>query len=747
MNKIASYIIKAKYAVIVVTLLITGVLGYYMKDLNVNPDVLSYLPDDDPEAVTFREIGKTFGGNQTGLVAMESKDIFSITELEHIVTITDSLKSIDGITTVISLADVVDIKDYEGIIEIGKLVDEYNLPTTDEELDSLKRYTLSKEMYKGTLISEDADMTLIAFKMEEGVDKMKIAEEVKQKIKSLNFPEKIYFGGLPFMLLDVGEIIMNDILFLAPLALLVIIIVLFFSFKSIRGVVLPVITVSIAIVWTLGIMGFLEYDITLISNVTPVILLAVGSAYTIHVFNRITETRHENYQEKVRTGLVSIIVPVFLASLTTIVGFVSFVFGSYLTMISSFGMFTALGVFFSLLLSITFAPALLACFKNSKDQSKEKENKLIRKFLTDINSLVFKKPKVIFAFWGILIVVSIVGINMIERKVDLLDYFKENFDAKISENILREKFGGTLPIYITVKGDVQSPELLQFLEKTCNFLDEQKEVANTQSVSTLISEMNNIMGEGKQVPDDQDKIYNLWFLLDGQEIMTQLVNADLDSALIQGMATTSDTKVLNNLIDNTNEFFKENGGEQFSARLTGFPTIYKKLDESLINSQFQSLIIALLFVLIVISVLLKSFPKGILATIPIVVTLIVLFGVMGLFNIPLDVATVLVGSVSIGIGIDYAIHMISSYNNEMKRENNFMGALENAIKTSGKSILINVLSVTLGFIVLLLSDLVPLQRFGALVSVTMVTSGMATLTLLPAIIIISNKKKIKTHKN
>jgi hypothetical protein len=281
------------------------------------------------------------------------------------------------------------------------------------------------------------------------------------------------------------------------------------------------------------------------------------------------------------------------------------------------------------------------------------------------------------------------------------------------------------------------------------FLEKQSVVMHVQSVAVLIEEMNDIMGEGKTIPDQEDKIMNLWFLLDGQEIMDQLVTPDLQCGLVQGIVTTSDSRQMSVLVDSLETFIAGLPlSENVKVSQTGFPSIYKKLDDSILLSQKQSLVFAIILVFIFVAVLFKSLWKGFLTTIPIIVTLSVLFGFMGWTGIPLDVATVLVASVSIGIGIDYAIHMISLFSHEQKTSKNIHDALKNAYSGSGKSIIINVFSVTVGFLVLLFSNLVPLQRFGTLVGVTMIASGLATLTLLPAIIVLADnfKNRIKSKK-
>lgn len=751
MLRIAKLVLRFKVLIIVLTILFTGISGYYIQDIKINPDILSYLPDDDKEAMLFDMVGEKYGGNYVALIGIESDDVFNAEILTHVKELTDTLKTLEGVSYVTSLTDIIDIKNTEWGIEIGKLVDEDNLPTSSEDVAKLKNYTLSKDFYRGVIVSEDASLTLIYVKISEGVEKISVANNIVATVESYNYPEKIHFAGLPVMLGQFSKIVVDDLTLVGPMALLIILLVLFISFRSARGVFLPIITVIISVVWTVGIMGYLGIEFSLITNIIPIILLAIGSAYTIHVLNRINETQDENSIRKIEKALAYIMTPVLLASLTTIVGFLSFVFGSYLTMISTFGIFTALGTFFALLLSLTFAPALSAIFSTKHNEgasSNRSNNKTpLTKLLTRVFYAVESHPKFTIAIWLAVIAITVFGSFNIVRKSNMVEYFQKGHATRIAEDLLSDKMGGTLPVYIIVKGNVQSPGVLKMMRKAADHMESTGHVVNTQSVADMIEEMNDMMGDdGKVVPDEEDKIINLWFLIEGQEVLDQMVSLDLDEGMVIGTFTSNDSRVMAEFIGEMNQFFTENNSDEFTLQLTGFPSLYKKLDESLIKSQLTSLSIAILLVLLIVSVTFKSFLEGVFAIIPIVSTLVILFGFMGITGIPLDIATVLVGSICIGIGVDYAIHMISHINNEYKKTGEFTISLEHAVSISGRAILINVVSVSLGFLVLLFSNLVPLQNFGVLVALTMVVSGLGALTLMPAIMVL-NKDRLKRNIN
>ncbi|RLD80186.1 MAG: hypothetical protein DRJ07_10770, partial [Bacteroidetes bacterium] len=428
MNKLAEGIVKLKWLIIIAVVVLTAFLGYQLKDIKINADIISSLPDDDPVALLYKNIGKEFGGNDLGMIVLKTDDIFKKEVLEHVKQITDTLKYTNGISTVTSLTDVIDIKGSEWGIEIGKLVDEYDMPDTQEELDSLKYRVFSKEMYKGSIVSEDGTSTLIMFNMLNDIDKQKLAFEIKEKIIGLNLPETIYFGGLPMMMNDVSDLILSDIVRLIPIVFFLIAIILLISFRTIRGVLLPLLTAGISVIWTLGVMVVTGYEITMISNLIPVILLAVGSAYTIHVLNRINQCTEEDRKKALKTALAYIITPVILAAVTTAIGFMSFVFGAYLTMIRDFGIFTALGVFFALILSVFFVPALISAFSMYKSKAslekngKEEKSFLSNNILLPLKNILSVHPKYILITWSILLLLTFSGVFMIQRSVNMTDY-------------------------------------------------------------------------------------------------------------------------------------------------------------------------------------------------------------------------------------------------------------------------------------------------------------------------------------
>ena len=745
MESFVKKILTYRWIIIILVLIFSAFFGYQIKNLKIDADILSSLPDNDPDALLLKQISSKFGGNNMGIIILETDNIYQKDVIEDIVAITDTVSVIEGISSVTSLTNIINISRQEYGFEIGKLVDEYELPTSTEEFAKLKADVMSNDMYKGSIVSEDGTSTIVIFTLEDGADVNEIASSVIENTKALNLPNNIYYIGSPMLVTYISDLMKRDLMRLLPIAFLLIGIILFFSFRSISGVLLPLITAVLAIVWSLGIMSLLGYSMSMISNNIPIIILAVGTAYTIHVLNRINQIKEINTKLALRKALEYVMIPVMLAAATTVIGFLSFIFGAYLDMIVGFGIFTALGTFFACLFSIFLVPALLEVFssenKNISRKEEGKEDFLTVQFLVPLVSLLSKHPKYILSFWGLLIIVSIVGTFFIERSVDIQDYFKEGNPTREAERIMVEKFGGTKPVFVLFRGDMQNPEVLKMMTKTGAYMEQSPDIYNTQSIANLISQLNLAVAGEKGIPHSQDRIEQLWFLLDGNEIMNRFVSENLDEGIIISKFKSPDNTSKKEFVKYMQAFIDENSTQDCQIEITGMPMVDITMDKSLVNSQFGSIVIAIIFVIIFVGIVLRSAMSGVYSSIPIIAAIIMLFGVMGISGIPLNIATVLVASVALGIGIDYSIHIISHFNYGYNTKGNATMAINDAILISGKAIIINVISVSAGFMILILSDLVPLQYFGLLIALSMFGSSLGALTLLPVILILVKRRK------
>ena len=743
LTKFSKNVLANKWLIIVLVCLGTLFFGNELKKLQIDADIVKSLPDDDVDARLLKKIGENFGSNNMGVIILETENIYQPSVIEHIQLITDTLSEISGISSVSSLTNIINIKGSDYGIEIGKLVDEYELPKTALEFEKLRNNILNNPMYKGSIVSEDETASLIVFNIENDANVNLIAKEVIEKTTALQIPEKLYYIGSPMLVTYISDLMRKDLTTLLPIAFLVIAIILLLSFRSVSGVILPLLIAVVSIVWSLGSMAFLGIKMSMISNNIPIIILAIGSAYTIHVINRVNKVRlEEQHSDTIKTALVYVFIPIMLAALTTIIGFISFIFGSYLDMIVDFGIFTALGTLFACLLSIFFVPAILSLlnFKNKTSKAPKDDSFITNYLLQPLHQLIAKKPKTVLLIWLLLIGFSVANLFSIRRSVDIQEYFKRDNPTRLAEQIMVEKFGGTKPIFVYFKGNMQSPAVLKKMLETSAYMEESPEVYTSMSIAKLIDEINYNFTNSRTFPQEIEQIEQLWFLLDGNEVLPRFVNEELTEGIIISKFKSPDNKSKIEFAKYMNRFIAENSTEECQIQITGMPFVDITMDQSLINSQFGSIAIAIFFVIVLVGGILRSLKSGFFAAIPIIATIILLFGFMGLTGISLNIATVLVASVALGIGIDYAIHIISHFKTSFKKNNDVYAAVQESILVSGKAIIINVVSVSAGFLVLVFSDMVPLQYFGLLIALSMVSSCLGALTLLPSLLILMNKK-------
>jgi predicted RND superfamily exporter protein len=969
MKKFSESVIKYRKLIIFTTILITLVLGYCLKDLSISSDILSYLPQDDPKVMLFNEVGDKFGGSSLAMVALECEDAFNHATLTRVDEITQQFKEMDEIFHVMSLTDIIDIKKTEWGLEISKLIDNDNIPRDSEELLRLRKYALSKDMYRGNLISDDGKITVIIARLKQDADELAIGRQMKEVVERTRGIEKIYYGGIPFQMIFLTDIIQSDLIKLIPLVILLVMGVLFVSFRSLRGVFLPLSCVLISTIWVLGFMSLLKIPLTIVSNAFPILLIAVGSAYGIHMLSKYNENVHkeEGKIQDIKDALSEVGFPILLAGLTTLIGFLAFL-TSKLSLIREFGIFTALGVGFAMIISMTFLPAVLSFMKvkRIKRGTKKIEKEWTTRMMDKLGGFVLRNAKLISAFCIVVVLFSLFMVTRLSREVNMVDYFKKNSEIRQAEEMMEDRLGGSIPVQIVVKGDLKNPFVLKEIMKFEKYLEAQPSIRNPLSIADLICEMNWMVNGRHTIPETREGVANLWFFIEGNEILNQLITNDATEALIQAKLGTVNTKKglalvnqvegyinkelrtdlvelrislvssdfaaelakermeqilskidwdirkrglawtahnselkemfftaanpnsgglndamidvigmkvsdylhgdsadiqveservisaiiadigdslrlsksgeriggaktpewgkedtvdvlkknvpqtlyaddpkaldyaaetivtiikdeknwarMKRLIQDIKPFLPESlaDDEKFlsdlrddvweinedrmaiegskyeslsgntnvetrtklSAQQTGMPIIYNDLDKNIVESQALSLSIAILLVFLLLAFRLKSLIGGLISITPIVLTILINFTIMVIFDIPLDVVTVLIGSVAVGVGIDYTIHFIVRFKVEHAQGKTKLEALDKTLETTGKAIVINALSVTMGFLVLVLGNIVPMQRFGYLIALTMIISATASITILPSLLLVTRPRFI-----
>lgn len=869
---------------LLILFIITLFFAVQLPKIRLSNNVLTFIPKNNKEVVNYDKVKDQFGSDLIIDVALETTHgtIFGKDFLNLVKELSDNFSSIPGVVSVDSISNTDSITGTQEGMEVQPLFK--NFDGSQKAITSLKTKLLSWNIYEGMLYSKDLTATQIGVKIDpdlksEEIDRIYFALTNKLKtINTSNFP--YYIAGMPAITVLISNQMKGDIVFLIPLVILVVIGTLFLSFRRLGGVILPLATVIISGIWTIGLMALLGVPLSLLDTVIPVILVAVGSAYGIHIVSHYydelkaaTGNFNEERHRKIIFGTLKRIgIPVLLAGLTTLIGFASLISSTVIPM-KTFGIFTAFGVIASLIVALTFIPSVLL-LRHKALASSPQENKAensTERFMDFLYHLFHNnKGKIIF-FTLIIIGAGIYGTTKIVKDNILIDYFKSNTGISRADKFLQKKFNGTTTFDIIVrgrkKGSLTNPRILSAMDDLSTYLkNKYPEVTNILSFTDFVKKMNQVMNSttagtkatttkkestlknssapetqnsstgftsfftdkttAPTAPDIKNKTEDvsayqpLWNTI-GKTFTYRDFLEVLNKAYIQSdrnnMSAAELVKEINrelnyngsayyeiplnlekysaknmqglqNLISQylllfsgqLNEWTNDNlepsmakmfvqintpgtiiphrvalDAEKYAAahfpegytvETVGTSKIMYALTMLITASQTRSILISLLLVFIILAMNYRSLLAGIIGIIPIGLTVLINFGVMGLLKIRLDISTAMVSAVSIGIGIDYTIHYLSYYRYERLKTDNLDEVAHNTLHGVGKAIIFNALSVAGGFLVMLLSNFTPLNYFGFLVALTMITSSTASLTLLPIILEIINPRFIYKEK-
>ncbi|MDR1250174.1 MAG: MMPL family transporter [Treponema sp.] len=880
-----------KYPILIVAVIgfITVCFALQLPRASLDNNNLRFVPEDDEARVVSHYIDDTFGSSLFVLVGLERR-YGTVFDGEFIRRIRDYIDRIQQDVEIIGTVNSMVSSDYiagEGdLIVVEKLIPG-DFSGAPEETAELKRRLLSWDMYRRSLISDDFTATQILVTLDinsEDAGKPEVVDSfIRIRDIALNMFDgmaDVYVTGLPVISATINEAVRADLVLMVPLVIAVVLVVLFFSFRRVAAVLLPLLTVLIATIWSMGAMPLFEVRLSVISTVLPVILVAVGSAYGIHVVSHYIDalgvqgeiTVHE-HREMVFTLLRKIGKAVFLAALTTFVGFGSFIFTSVLP-IREFGYFSAFGVFASFIVAVTLIPALIlirgpvpirVMTKPRLETAPESSGSTdtLSDAITDTFMSIARKKRSVMLLTALATALSLYGVSKLIIDNIFVEYFRDTTDIVRSDRFIREKFGGSKVISIVIEADsaetLLRPDSLKAVDSLNEYLQDRVAlVGKTMGFTDLVKRVNQVFNAGESPEglgnaaameiasgdgfgfgssnDDfgfdfsetaesresrdnnfssgssrgaeaQDRIYTiheLLALLEGAassgsdrslsagdlvwELQKQinyngasyyeipasperygktrpedlqllvsnyliLLSGNIesyanDSLEPTAIRTTVQLRALgeedtDRVIREIEQYTAANFPKDIRVTLGGSALVEASLNRLVVQSQLISVITSLFLVFIIIAVSNRSLLAGIIGIIPLSISILINFAVMGFLGIKLNIGTSMVASVSVGIGIDYTIHYIEAYKREYQAGGGRGDYLRRTFASSGKAIMINAVSVGAGFAVLLLSQFVMLEHLGLLIALTMGTSAFVSLTVIPMLLLLFKPKFVQ----
>jgi len=527
---------KHPWIIITVCIALTAVLGFPIKDMHLDNSLRTFLPHKNASYQRLIATEKQYGSMVVIGASIESKsdDFITPENISIVKNVTNRVLEVPFVQGVDSLTHIDYVYGQEGGLSAGQLIDD-TYTGSDEDIAKIKnRLADWSDMYHRVIISDDGHSTQLQITIDPStseVEKQQVVNSVRKILSEETKDHKVSFRmyGDPILAESARSYMLSDLSRLIPLVIVIVLLTLFFSFKTFDGTVLPLLTVVMSTVWTCGLMALFNVTFTIVTSVIPVALIAVGSAYGIHVLTHYYiavdaiegEITKEKYRDAVFSGLKEVWMAVLLAGVTTIVGFVSLV-TSPIAPLHSFAIFTAIGVAFALLLAVTFIPALLLCkpLKNVGRKSRHME-KITDKVRQRIDRTQQKRggksideaegntlysiyrffcgttPRLI-VFFLCLVLVSCIGLKKLVVDTALINYYPEDSDIRKDIKFIDKNFAGTNTVYFDItgkeKGDMTKPEILKSVDDMQTYLENKYDgVGKIVSFTTFLKRMNQVM--------------------------------------------------------------------------------------------------------------------------------------------------------------------------------------------------------------------------------------------------------------
>ncbi len=746
MKKLVEAAIRYPWQVLTIIVLLTAIAGYFAIGVPVQDDIMKTLPAHDPQVTLFNNIGKRFGGTDYFFVIMEGKNVFNKSSLEKLKTITDKLKALPELNRVESLTDVDDIKAGRGELDISRFMK--TIPADPRALERLKRAAIANKFYLGNFISPNGNALAILCQIKRNVNSEALVHTIDGLIEPYRGPENIYLIGVPVDNDIISKAIHSDLKRLLPIAILINIIIMFILFRNFISVVLRLTPALVAIVFTVGIMGITHTPFTMLSVGMPTLLIALGSIYSIHIMTRYYQLlEHEKNNEKALRGMIRELgMPMLFIGLITSMGFFANV-SSTIRQVQSAGIFAGIGILLSMFVSVTLVPAILTIRHKGREEERVGGKGRFDHLLEALSVWVHRHNyAVLFAGIG-LALVAIYEVKTINTETDVTKFFKANSAVrKNSEKVINE-FGGIFVLQILVHGDIDSPAVMSAMAKLEDGLGRIEGVHYPFSAVDLVERMNQVMHNGdpaySAVPDSRNAIaqYLLLYSMSDQKLLDSLVTPDGKEAIIQARIGKFGYHEIEHIVARVRREIGPLATGNVRFTLTGSPMLVITINKHLIENQETSLYLSIIAVLLLLSIIFRSFVGGLITLTPLLMKVSYNYGIMELFHIPLNVATGLIASMTIGVGVDYIIHFVMGFRERYKGggEQDMHTAMKEATVITGRSILNSAIVLVGDFSVLMLSSFLPLIYFGILSACMVVYSSIVSITVFPALLMVTHK--------
>ena len=799
----SSLVFHKPYVVIAVLLLLVGFFGWQAQNFRLDASADSLLLEDDPDLEFSREMNERYGASESVTVAYTpTGDLFSRDELNRLGELREELLAIERVASVDSILNVPIFEDtpLTGISE-----NYLTLANQDIDLVAAREELVNSPVFRNAVISPDGQTAgmLVGFEIDERARELigrrtelrnkarleqlstdeaselaqveadyavhsvlaadrqhEIISVVRQTLERYRGDAQIYLGGAPMIADDLVTFVQGDLSSFSFAVVLLIIFALGLIFRKVRWVALPLACCAVAGVIMVGVLGLMDWRVTVVSSNFISLLLIITISLTVHLTVRYRElraTRHyTNHDKLLRHSVLSMFRPCLYTALTTAVAFGSLIVSGILPIIT-FGWMMMMGVATALIVAFTLFPAILSIL--NKDESRLNAN--VKLGLTSALASLTEKlgNKVLYIYLAV-VLLSGIGLSQIRVENSFIDYFRESTEIYQGMSLFDEKLGGTLSFDVIVS----LPEVEDAFDGGFGFGDDTG--GNDDAYWFTAPKMEQVKAIHQYLDNDPQtgKVLSFGAVIELAENLNdnQPIDGLLWAVLYNRIPETLKSTVLNPFVSvsenqlrfnvrviesaenlNRNELLQrieagiesEFGFADEDVRLTGILVMYNNVLQSLFQSQILTLGVVMLAIMVMFLVLFRSFMIALICIIPNAIAASFVLGIMGWLSIPLDIMTITIAAISVGIGVDNTIHYMHRYKREFPRFGNYRDTMHFCHNSIGRAMYFTSMTIVAGFSILALSNFIPTIVFGLLTSLAMLVALVGSLTLLPQLLV------------
>ena len=736
-------------------LIITLIMGFGLQHFVIEDDMMKMIPKTVKTRVVWEEVKDEFGNTDPIFVAFgaEGQNLFQSTAMSDLWDFTKALEALPEVEKVRSLTNMNKMESEDGFLLIDDLVNKRDL--SPEEIADIEAYLIKNAELKKQVIAQNDDFFNIVVipsgNTNEQVSVAKIIATAEKLLSEYN----LHFGGPSYLIGIVGNLVRADAISLIRIGLLMMVVILLASLRSFAGVLMILFVIILSLIGMMGSMGWIRgltgserFVFSIMNTSMPIILMTIANSDSVHFLTKFFKKLRitGDKAKAIEQSIDSLMLPIFLTSLTTAAAFLSLVFApiEYMT---GYGVSIAIGISWAWILSITLLPSLIMLKNWPLNSRAIRKPGLLEHIVNKLGSKIIKLPRSILIGGLLLVAIGIYGIKLVTTEVNMYSFFEKGNKIRDSLEFLDKKMLGSMNLVFLLNGDMKDPELLQQISRLQDYVEKNPSVSTTISIADVIKRMHRtVMDDDPDyeiVPDERAKVNNLYtmYSMSGDpEDFSTLVDYEYSKALVTAILKNVSTESSVLFVNDIEQFVDKNFTKYKDITATGQLVVLRDMVELVIKSSVISICVSIVVITFIAAIFFRHFGWGILAVIPLSAAVIMNFGFMGILKIDLNHVTALLSSVIIGVGVDFAVHYISQYRRLARAEVPVKTRSHRVIDEVGYPIILDALS-NMAFGALLFSEFVPLQHMGGLMVFAMFSTSFGTLTILASLLELTGRRK------